>query len=98
MSDVEGLFDDDVDDEQEQQQQPGSQEEEEQQQADGGDGGFEDLEDDMGDVQPAAAADGDGLGEADLFGSDEDEEAAGAAAADEPLGEPISVSAPLLQR
>lgn len=92
MSDIEDLFDDD--DEQQEQQEPqqefaDSPPAQQQQQDDAQ--GLEDLEDDMGDEQPD---------EADLFGSParSDDEAAAEPAADEPTGEPITVSAPLLQR
>jgi hypothetical protein len=90
MSDVDDLFDDD---DEPQQQQPPQQEladspQQQQQRQDG----MEDLEDDMGEEQQPD--------EADLFGSPgrSDEEAAAEAAPDEPTGEPITVSAPLLKR
>lgn len=88
MSDVDDLFDDD---DEPQQQQPPQQEladspQQQQQQEDGGRGGLDDLEDDMGEEQ--------------LFGSPgrSDGEAAAEPAPDEPTGEPITVSAPLLKR
>lgn len=91
MSDVDDLFDDD---DEPQQQQPPQQElaDSPQQQQDGGGGGLEDLEDDMGEEQQPD--------EADLFGSPgrSDGEAAAEPAPDEPTGEPITVSAPLLKR
>lgn len=96
MSDVDDLFDDDGEPQQQQQQQQPPRLEQEladsPQQQDGDGRGLEDLEDDMGEEQQPD--------EADLFGSPgrSDGEAAAEPAPDEPTGEPITVSAPLLKR